>query len=215
MNNKVFNSLPFNETTNESEETCSLLSLNIASLGLIAPGGSESLSDALHGLNLYCKQDVDFSFQFNNGSELELSLSSLDLNEIYTSETLECNLDSSILIDIPFYDGTTLDCIIYQSIQCSINIESGEYCNVDLDTIPISRGGSQLEVDNLIDSRRKVTVSIHFKHLTWTDTQWIQTIHFDNLRIISQFLSSQEKIINIQLSQIKLKPSITVKMKES
>lgn len=64
--------------------------------------------------------------------------------------------------------------------------------------VTISSGGSDLEVTDLRDSRRLVTVEVFYKNHHWKQSLWIETIVIDKvIQITSSIKSAKEKLITV------------------
>lgn len=64
--------------------------------------------------------------------------------------------------------------------------------------ITVSQGGSDLEVTELRDSRRLVTVEVLYKNHSWKQSLWIETIVLDKIIQISTAIRSvREKVIAV------------------
>ena len=64
--------------------------------------------------------------------------------------------------------------------------------------VTISSGGSDLEVTELRDSRRLVTVEVFYKNHHWKQSLWVETIVIDKVvQISSSIRSVKEKMITV------------------
>jgi len=64
--------------------------------------------------------------------------------------------------------------------------------------VTISSGGSDLEVTELRESRRLVTVEVFYKNHHWKQSLWVETIVIDKVvQISSSIRSVKEKMITV------------------
>ena len=64
--------------------------------------------------------------------------------------------------------------------------------------ITVNSGGSDLEVTELRDSRRLVTVEVYYKQHRWKQSLWVETIVIDKvLQITSTIRSIKNKMITV------------------
>lgn len=64
--------------------------------------------------------------------------------------------------------------------------------------VTISSGGSDLEMTELRDSRRLVTVEVFYKNHHWKQSMWIETIVIDKvIQITGAIKSVKEKMITV------------------
>lgn len=149
-----------------------------------------------------------FSYEHTSGTLLEIDISQsviFDLENISGSE-LTIELSKSEVFDLDQYDGSIFDLNLTVEYTQSLDFDSysGQSANFDLITKTVSYGGSELEVININDSRRNVTVSIKHKGYEWKQVLLIESITFESIQVMSQLNKS-----------IKMIPSITARLEKS
>lgn len=96
----------------------------------------------------------------------------------------------------------------FQTFQCAT---LGHFFSV---TITVSTGGSGLEVVDVIDSRRLVTIEVSLNGNRWKQSMWIETIVIDKVvQVLGFFKSATRNLINVVSSMVINKKEIKVSVR--
>jgi hypothetical protein len=157
----------------------------IATLGLYPEPSLFNI--ATLGFDITCNLNIFIEFEFFSGETIDCILENYIIlsNDQISGENVDVDLITEIKLSNHQISGEFLTCDL-QTIQpiiheFSFEIYNDENLEIDLTTNPITHGGSALEVIDINDSRRKVTVSVVINNRVSQHSIFIDVIKMSNI----------------------------------
>jgi hypothetical protein len=185
---------------------CSLNSLSIALQGLAPVSSDQGIRIALQGFVISCDLNSGDSLDFYGGESFDLELGGdFELNfnfNFYGGEGFEVQFGNDF--DIDFYGGESFDLELQLNRIFDLAFEDGGHLYCDLATQPVMKGGSDLEITDIYDSRKLVTVAVTIGEKTFEHTIFIDRIKLSHIHISTQpQIQIEKKAITIKVSGIR------------